>query len=122
MTYKKFFIGTVLSSCQLYSIYNYGKLYNKVRELQFKANDVISSNDIVELDYLVRNIGIFPFTLVSSIYYGTNRIEINTKNGIIPRIIFSSDKTFFDFITKTYANYIQHIENKNNSNDVDIRK
>lgn len=123
MVFNKFFIGTcgILTTYQAYSIYNYGKFYNKVRELQFKGDQIISPNDMVELDYLTRNIGIFPFTLVSSIYYGTNRAVIDIKNGI-PRLIFSHDKTFFDFVSKTYADYISHMENKNKYSNSDTNK
>jgi len=87
--------GGCITLYQAYSVYNYGKFYDKVIFYRFRGTR-INKEELFELDKLIRNIGIFPFTLVSSLYYGTNRIEF------FPLRI-SHDKDFFDEVKEFYS-------------------
>lgn len=89
---------------QIYSIYNYGKFFNKVMEIRFNGG-MKNSQQLFELDKLVRNIGIYPFSLVSSIYYGTNQINFGLNNYYIPKIYLSCDRKFFNEVAKYYKEF-----------------
>ena len=96
--------GSILVLYQANSIYNYGKFYDKVMFYRFRG-EKIKREELYELDKLIRNIGIFPFTLISSLYYGTNRIEF------FPLRI-SYDKGFFDDVKEFYATYPNNHNNE----------
>lgn len=55
-------------------------------------------NEFCELDKLVKKSGRYPFILISSLYYGTNKIEF------FPLRI-SYDKDFFDIVEKFYKDH-----------------
>lgn len=100
ITSKRIFgtFGTLLTLYQANSIYNYGKFYDKAMFYRFRK-EKIKKEELYELDKLIGKIGIFPFSLISSLYYGTNRIEF------FPLRI-SYDKDFFDDVKEFYNNNI----------------
>ena len=82
---------TSLIGLQCHSLYNYGIMYDTYKEYVQKG-EIKTREEFLLFDKQVQNIGLFPFTLISSFCYGTNKIIIVTDKDFITDMVNIYDK------------------------------